>query len=129
MPEQRRRFRSPLAEAVVPYGYTLCVWATSVSLLRRNGGFPDAVKALAFVSAAMIGFSIVNLLRPGPAEWLTRVPRVVSHAAAVLLACSLAWMSSRWLGSAAWVIAPCASTTSYFAVVSLSAVRSDRPPS
>jgi hypothetical protein len=123
----RGRRRSPLTNAVVPYGYTLCVWATSVSLLHRYGGFPDALKALAFVSAAMTGFGVVALLRPRPAAWLTRVPRPLSHAAAVLLGCSLAWVSSRWLGSAAWAVAPYASTTSYFTVVSLIGMRSDWP--
>lgn len=119
-----------LRSALVPYGYTVTIWAAGAYLIRQRG-LPSAFEAFAFVSGAILAFAVLTAIsqrrhRSGPeAVGLLMHPESSHpifaaglHIAAVGLALACAALIDKGLGQGAWVLAPFAVTSVYLVIAS-----------
>lgn len=123
-----------LRSAVVPYGYTVTIWAAGAYLIRQRG-FPTVFEAFAFVTGAILAFAVLTAIsqrrhRPGErgvsenaAPGLHPEPAhpifaAGLHIAAVGLALGCAALIDTHLSHAAWLFAPFAVTSIYLAIAS-----------
>ncbi len=116
-----------LRSAVIPYGYTVTIWAAGAYLIGERG-FPSLWEAFAFVSGAILAFALLTGLwqrrrQPARREGQT-LPSGASHPifgaglhiAAVGFALACAAVIDKHLGQAAWVLAPFAVTSIYLLI-------------
>lgn len=120
-----------LRGAVVPYGYTVSIWASGAYLIDLQG-LPGLLEAFAFVAGAILAFSTlasivhhrhrVRANRGQPAELHPETSHPIFaaglHIAAVGLALCGAWLIDQTLGSAAWLVTPFSVTFIYLSIAS-----------
>lgn len=121
-----------LRSAVVPYGYTVTIWAAGAYLISKRG-FPSVFEAFAFVSGAILAFAVLTAIsqrrhRPAPEDAPDRTilhpesshPIFAAglHIAAVGLALGCAALIDISLGQGAWVLTSFAVTSIYLAIAS-----------
>lgn len=120
---------STLRSSVIPYGYTVTIWASGAYLIKLQGA-PTIWEAFFFVSGAIAAFGVL-------ASVATRLPRrrgkptpplhpdpsrpllaAGLHILAVGLALAAATAVDRLFGSAAWLLGSFAATTIYLTAAS-----------
>jgi hypothetical protein len=123
-----------LRSAVVPYGYTVTIWAAGAYLIRQRG-LPSVFEAFAFVAGAILAFAVLTAISQRrhqpvaesgqqsavpPFHLDSRHPIFAAglHIAAVGLALGSAALIDSGLGQAAWLLAPFAVTSIYLAIAS-----------
>jgi hypothetical protein len=119
-----------LRSAVIPYGYTVTVWASGAYLISLRG-LPSGLEAFAFVGGATLAFGVLASMsqwRPGPIDEPTIAPihpdsrhplfAAGLHIAAVGLAFGAATLIDRLLGNLAWFLASFAVTFIYLLIAS-----------
>lgn len=119
-----------LRSAVVPYGYTVTIWAAGAYLINKRG-FPDLWEAFVFVAGAILAFGCLSAVsqrrrRPRRRTEAPALPRGAAHPlfgaglhiAAVGLALGCAALVNTYLGQAAWALAPFVVTSIYLLTAS-----------
>lgn len=120
-----------LRSAVVPYGYTVTIWASGAYLISLRG-VPGAVEAFCFVAGALAAFGILASLsqrQPNVPRGDTIAPPIHPdsshpifaaglHIAAVGLAFAAAALVDELLGTAAWFFGSFAVTLIYLSIAS-----------
>lgn len=119
-----------LRSAVVPYGYTVTIWASGAYLISLRG-IPGLWEAFAFVAGALAAFGLLSALsqrRPGtPVDTIAPPIHPDSshpifaaglHIAAVGLAFLAAGVVDELLGNAAWFFGSFAVTLIYLSIAS-----------
>lgn len=119
-----------LRSAVIPYGYTVTIWASGAYLISLQG-LPSGIEAFAFVAGATLAFGVLASLsqrRPGsieepmvaPIHPDSRHPLFAAglHIAAVGLAFGAATLIDSALGNFAWFLGSFAVTFIYLLIAS-----------
>jgi hypothetical protein len=120
-----------LRSAIVPYGYTVTIWASGAYLISLRG-VPAMLEAFAFVAGAIFAFGVLTGLsqrrRPEPDPSAVRPPihpdsshpifAAGLHVAAVGLAFVAASLVDETLGNAAWFFGPFVVTLVYLSIAS-----------
>lgn len=119
-----------LRSAVVPYGYTVTIWASGAYLISERG-LPNLVEVFAFVSGAMLAFALLSAFAQGResaagAGQRSRLhpesahPLLAAglHIAAVGLALGVASLIDTQLGDFAWFAGSLAVTLIYLSIAS-----------
>jgi hypothetical protein len=120
---------STLRSSVIPYGYTVTIWAAGAYLINLQGT-PNLAQAFMFVSGAILAFACLAALshrlppgkpivssqfRPDPSHPIFAAGL---HIAAVGLALGAATTVEALTGGIAWLLAPFAATTIYLGAAS-----------
>jgi hypothetical protein len=118
-----------LRSSVIPYGYTVTIWASGAYLINLNGT-PSMIEAFGFVSGALIAFALLSALshrmprRDGAHSGRLRpdashpVFAAGLHIAAVGLALLAAGIIDRALGELAWIFGSFVVTFIYLGIAS-----------
>ncbi len=120
-----------LRSAVIPYGYTVTIWAAGAYLIGLRG-LPGLLEAFAFVSGALIAFALLasysqRRLEGRAGESSPDIHPETSHPIfaaglhilAVGLALLAAWAVDETLGRGAWFFCSFAVTLIYLTLASL----------
>jgi hypothetical protein len=120
-----------LRSAIVPYGYTVTIWASGAYLISLRG-VPAMLEAFAFVAGAIFAFGVLTGLsqrrRPEADPSAVRPPihpdsshpifAAGLHVAAVGIAFVAASLVDETLGNAAWFFGPFVVTLVYLSIAS-----------
>jgi hypothetical protein len=108
-----------LATAAVPYGFTLVIWSTG-SLLPHFHGKPSVAAILLFITGAGVAYGLLRTLAAhGDVQSVRGIAQRgvleggAIHVAGITLAVGLAYVIARFLGFAAWPLAPFVATFVY----------------
>lgn len=119
-----------LRSAIVPYGYTITIWASGAYLINLRGA-PDLLSAFGFVAGALLAFamlaSISSRLSPSPSMPTTDdrpdpshpIFAAGLHVVAVGLALGSASVADSLVGGGSWIISSFLATSVYLGAASL----------
>lgn len=125
----RDRLTTTLAEAAIPYGYTLVVWSSG-SVVGERHGPPGLWEIALFFTGASAAYALLRLLVRGGdvhlAQWASRDHIVATSAvqgSAVVVAVATAAAAARLAAFWPWFVAPFTATIAYLCGVAISEAR------